>query len=94
MTKNYKNLYQFNLLLQAFEENVSFDFLSEKEAADLKYSIFWNKELNEFITKFWDEKWQDQRRSFDNLSFVIGEQQLSLSDLSKKLKVVGSKIKK
>ncbi len=93
MTKNYKNLYQFNLLLQAFENNIIFDFLTEKEAANLKYSIFWNKELNEFITKFWDEKRQDQIHSFDNLSFVIGEQRLSLSDLSGKLKSVDSKIK-
>ena len=89
---NYKNLFQFNLILKAFENNMIYEFLSEKEAADLKYSILWNKKLNEWISKFWDEKLKNSRKSFDNLSLVIGEHKLSLSDMSKQLKVIDSKI--
>jgi len=92
IVKNYKNLFQFNLLLKAFENNMIYEFLSEKEAADLRYSILWNKELNEWISKFWDEKLKNSRKSFDNLSLVVGEHELSLSDMSKQLKLIDSKI--
>ncbi|MBW1737614.1 MAG: hypothetical protein JRJ69_08685 [Deltaproteobacteria bacterium] len=92
VVKNYKNLFQFNLLLKAFENNMIYEFLSEKEAADLRYSILWNKELNEWISKFWAEKLKDSRKSFDNLSLVVGEHELSLSDMSKQLKLIDSKI--
>lgn len=92
VVKNYKNLFQFNLLLKAFENNMIYEFLSEKEAADLRYSILWNKELNEWISKFWAEKLKDNRKSFDNLSLVVGEHELSLSDMSKQLKLIDSKI--
>lgn len=69
-----------------------YEFLSKKEAANLRYSILWNKELIEWISKFWNEKLKNRRESFDNLSAVVGEHAMSLSDMSKHLKIIDSKI--
>ena len=76
-----------------FENGLIYELLDEKEAANLNYSILENKELIEWISNFWNERLKDERSSYHNLSIIVGQHEMMLSDMTKQLKNIESKIR-